>query len=301
VARRVTTPIAHGYAAVIDAIVQLVAWLEDAAGGRCAIGIGTPGQISRRHGCMKNSNATCLNDQPLEVDLERALGRSIRLSNDANCFTLSEAIDGAAAEHDVVFGVILGTGVGGALSVNKRVLAGRHGIAGEWGHIALEPSDLPCYCGRMGCVEMFLSGMGLVRSYQQAGGLRALDAIGVARLAERGQDPLAARAVATYTERLGRALSLIVNVVDPDAIVLGGGLSNMSTLYKGARQAMQPHVFNDLLDVPLLKHAHGDASGVRGAAMLWSADEVPAAVGARTAPEAHEGRLKLAVGRVESA
>ena len=265
---RVPTPVAQGYEAVIAAVRTLVARLEHEAGRRCTVGVGAPGQISRAHGSLKNSNALCLNDRPLMRDLEAAMGRRIRLENDANCFALSESIDGAAARYPLVFGVILGTGVGGGVVYRRRLLGGRHGIAGEWGHNPLDAGPA-CYCGRSGCIETMLSGPGLYRDYVQGGGRLAGDAAQVARLAHRHEDPAASAALKRYCSRLGRALAQIVNVLDPDAIVLGGGLSNIDLLYSEALRAMRPHVFNDELTTPLLRHAHGDASGVRGAAMLW--------------------------------
>lgn len=270
--RRVPTPIGLGYTAVVQAISELARALEDEVGEGCTVGLGAPGQISRRTGRLKNSNAVCLNHQPLLDDVREALGREVRLANDANCFTLSEAADGAASGLRLVVGLILGTGVGGGIAINGRVHGGLNGIAGEWGHVCLEPEGEACYCGRRGCVETVLSGPGLWRRYRALGGERAQDAAEVARLAAAGAnegDDAAAAAIAHYLDAFGRGLAMVVNLVDPDAVVLGGGLSNMPALYTDGVAALRRHVFNDGLVTPVLQHRHGDASGVRGAAMLW--------------------------------
>lgn len=290
VARRVPTPIGDGYLAVVAAICALVHALEAEVGATCSVGLGAPGQVSRRTGRIKNSNAVCLNQQPLHEDVRRLLGRDVRLANDANCFTLSEAVDGAASGLRLVVGLILGTGVGGGIAINGRVHGGLNGIAGEWGHACLEPEGDACYCGRRGCVETVLSGPGLLRRYRQAGGTRAQDAAEVARLAACGEDDDAAAAVGAYHEAFGRALAVVINILDPDAVVLGGGLSNMPSLYTDGVAALRRHVLNDGLVTPVLQHHHGDASGVRGAAMLWPNDEVRA----RTATLAREGAGRAA-------
>lgn len=268
-ARRVPTPVGEGYTAVVAEICALVQALEAEAGTSCSVGLGAPGQISRRTGLLKNSNAVCLNQKPLLEDVRRNLGREVRLANDANCFTLSEAADGAASGMRLVVGLILGTGVGGGIAINGRVHNGLNGIAGEWGHVCLEPDGEACYCGRQGCVETVLSGPGLLRRYQKLGGSRARGAADVSRLATLGEDDYAAAAIAHYHDAFGRALAMVVNFVDPDAVVIGGGLSNMSSLYTEGVAALRHHVFNDALVTPVLQHRHGDASGVRGAAMLW--------------------------------
>ena len=224
-------------------------------------------------GLVKNANSTWLIGQPLDRDLERALGRPVRVANDANCFALSEATDGAAQGAPIVFGVILGTGTGGGVVVNGRVLEGRHRIAGEWGHNPLPwPQDgerpgPPCYCGRTGCIETFLSGPGLSATYSAIAGRRA-EAAEIAALADSG-DPGANQALAIYETQLARALASIINVLDPDVIVLGGGVSNISRLYTRVPPLLKPFVFSDSADTPIVAARHGDSSGVRGAAWLW--------------------------------
>jgi fructokinase len=257
VRRRVPTP-KGDYRATVEAIVSVVAALESEAGGRATVGVGIPGAISRVSGLVKNANSTCLIGQPLQDDLEAALGRPVRLANDANCFALSEAVDGAGGGARVVFGVILGTGVGGGIVVDGRVLEGANGIAGEWGHNPLPlpaGDDLPlrpCYCGRTGCIETYLCGPALERE----GGAAAEDAI------------------ARYEARLARALAGVINLLDPDVIVLGGGVSNVDRLYVNVPRLWRAHVFSDHVATRLAKHAHGDSSGVRGAAWLWGGPPV---------------------------
>jgi fructokinase len=266
--RRVPAP-RGDYRHTLDAIVSLVRVLEEQTGRRGTVGIGIPGTISSATGRVKNANSTWLNGQPLADDLPRLLGRPVRLANDANCFALSEATDGAAAGARVVFGVILGTGTGGGIVVNRDVVAGVNGIGGEWGHNPMpwpredEWPGPPCYCGRTGCIETFLSGPGLARDFGAAAG-----ADDVAARAAAG-DPAAVRCLDRYEERLARALAAIVNVLDPDVIVLGGGLSNIERLYTGVAQRWAPFVFSDSVMTRLVRAAHGDSSGVRGAAWLW--------------------------------
>jgi fructokinase len=232
-----------------------------------------PGVISPATGLVKNANSTWLNGRPLTEDLAARLARPVRLANDANCFALSEATDGAGAGRTIVFGVILGTGVGGGLIVNGRVVTGANAIAGEWGHNALpwpEPGELPgpaCYCGRHGCIETFLCGPGLARDHEAATG-QHLDAAGVVAAAAAG-DAGALASVARYEQRLARGLASIINVVDPDVIVLGGGLSNIERLYKNVPALWEPYVFSDTVVTRLARAVHGDSSGVRGAAWLW--------------------------------
>jgi predicted NBD/HSP70 family sugar kinase len=275
--RRVPTP-RDDYAATLAAVAVLVQETEASLGvarGTASVGIGTPGSLSRATGCLRNSNSTCLNGQPIVEDLQARLGRAVAVANDANCFALSEAVDGAGRGAGVVFGVILGTGVGGGWVVHGRVLEGPNGIAGEWGHTPLpSPRDderpgPPCYCGRRGCIETWLSGPGLARDH--AGGADGpRDAEPVVAAAEAGD----ARALATlerYEERLARALAQVINVVDPDVIVLGGGMSNVARLYREVPRLWGPHVFSDRVDTRLARNAHGDSSGVRGAAWLGGA------------------------------
>jgi fructokinase len=258
VRRRVPTP-KGDYRATVDAIALLVAALEPGSASRATVGVGIPGAVSRVSGRVKNANSTCLIGQPLQGDLEAALGRPVRLANDANCFALSEAIDGAGRGARVVFGVILGTGVGGGIVVDGRVLEGANAIAGEWGHNPLPlPSgdDLPlrpCYCGRAGCIETYLCGPAL----------------------EREGGAVMESAIARYEARLARALAGVVNLLDPDVIVLGGGVSNVDRLYANVPRLWRAHVFSDHVTTRLAKHAHGDSSGVRGAAWLWGGPPGP--------------------------
>lgn len=264
------TPQAQGYRAILANIRDLVLDLERCAGQDCTVGIGTPGAISSKTGGLKNSNTTCLNGQPLKEDLEALLSRELRLENDANCFALSEALDGAGQGYGVVFGVILGTGVGGGIVFHGRLHSGVQHIAGEWGHNVLEANGPPCYCGKHGCVETFLSGPGFVHDYRMAGGDPTHDARAIVQAAGNGQT-IAQAALQRYLERFGRALSMVVNILDPDAIVLGGGLSNIARLYDTGRKQLALYSFNDELRTALLPHRHGDSSGVRGAAQLWPA------------------------------
>ena len=260
------TPQADGYEAILANIRDLARDLERRAGTSCTIGIGTPGAISAGTGFLKNSNTVCLNGRPVKQDLEQLLAREIRVANDANCFALSEALDGAAQGAPVVFGVILGTGVGGGIVVNGRLLEGAQHIAGEGGHNVLEADGPPCYCGKRGCVETFLSGPGLARDFAAHGD--AHDARAIATAAEHG-NVRAEAAMQRYLDRFGRALSMVINILDPDAIVLGGGLSNIARLYTEGRVHVARHTFSDELRTRILPNRHGDSSGVRGAAQLW--------------------------------
>lgn len=269
---RTATP-AGDYNGTLRAMVNLVASVEGKLGQRGTIGIGTPGALSTRAEVLKNSNSTVLNGKPLKRDLEAALGRPVRIENDANCFALSEAVDGAAAGAAVVFGVILGTGVGGGLVVDREVVTGRNRIAGEWGHNPLpwpRADELPghrCYCGKHGCIETFLCGAGLTREYARAG-TSSPPAHDIAAAAQAG-DAAARAAIDVYRERLARGLASVINIVDPDAIVLGGGLSNIETLYDGLVPLVAAHAFSDAIDTKIVRALHGDSSGVRGAAWLW--------------------------------
>ena len=277
--RRVPTP-AGDYDATLAAVAALVADAERELGARATVGIATPGALSRVDGRVKNANSTCLNGRDLQRDLEQRLARPVRIANDANCFALSEAIDGAARDAEVVFGVILGTGVGGGLVVRRRVIEGANSIAGEWGHNALplpEPGDLPlppCYCGRSGCVETYLSGPGLAADHARVTGER-LAAEEIGARAHRG-DAACEATLARYERRLARALANVINIVDPDAIVLGGGLSNLARLYERVPKLWGAHVFSDAVRTRLVGPLHGDSSGVRGAAWLWDPGEAPA-------------------------
>jgi fructokinase len=264
------TPQAAGYEAVLGNIVDLVATLEARAGAPCRVGIGTPGAISAKTGCLKNSNTVCLNDRPVKEDLERLLAREIRIANDANCFALSEALDGAGRGFGVVFGVIMGTGVGGGIVFHGHLHEGPQHIAGEWGHNLLDPDGPPCYCGRRGCVETLLSGPGLLGDYRVHGGDPGLDTHMIVQRAAAG-DAGCEAAMQRYLERFGRALATVINILDPDAVVLGGGMSNIDRLYTEGRERIARHVFNDELRTAIRRHVHGDSSGVRGAAQLWPA------------------------------
>jgi fructokinase len=270
--RRVSAP-RDDYAGTVAAVRDLVVGIERDLGATGTVGVGIPGAISGVTGLVKNANSTWLIGHPLDRDLERALGRDVRLMNDANCFALSEATDGAAQGAHTVFGVILGTGTGGGIVVNGRVLEGRHRIAGEWGHNPLpwmqdgERPGPPCYCGRAGCIETFLSGPGLSATYASIAGRRA-EAAEIATLAESG-DTAADSALGIYETRLARALANVINVLDPDVIVLGGGLSNIARLYRRVPPLLKPFVFSDSADTPIVSARHGDSSGVRGAAWLW--------------------------------
>jgi fructokinase len=277
--RRWATP-AGDYRATVAAIATAVAEARAAAGGPVSVGLGTPGTVVGRgpqRGRMKNCNSTCLNGQPLQADVEAAIGQPVRIANDANCLALSEATDGAGAGAPVVFGVILGTGTGAGIAVRGQILAGANGLAGEWGHNPLpwgepgEDPDFACYCGRRGCIETLLSGPGLAREHQLRHG-GTLDAAAIAAAADAGDADCAAT-LARHAQRLARALAAVINLLDPDVIVLGGGLSAMQPLYTTVPRLWSRWVFSAGADEPvrtrLVPALHGDASGVRGAAWLW--------------------------------
>ncbi|HZQ61469.1 MAG TPA: ROK family protein [Casimicrobiaceae bacterium] len=274
--RRVPTP-REDYPAILATIVALIREAEQALRSRATVGIGTPGSVSRATGLLRGSNSVCLNGQPLQHDLEALLERRIVLTNDANCFALSEASDGAGAAAEVVFGVILGSGVGGGIVVRGHLLDGPNGIAGEWGHNPLpwpredERPGPPCFCGRTGCIETFVSGRGMERDHREQTGEALLGPEIVAR-AEAG-DASCEATLARYEERLGRALAHIMNVLDPDVIVLGGGMSNVMRLYRNVPPRLHPWVFSDRIDTKIVPHRHGDSSGVRGAAWLGGSVE----------------------------
>jgi fructokinase len=270
--RRVPTP-AGDYAGILNAVADLVLDAERDLGRRGTVGIASPGAISTATGLLKNSNSTALNGKPLDRDVAERLGRPIRLENDANCLALSEAVDGAGAGAAVVFAVILGTGVGGGIVVERKLVAGHNRIAGEWGHNPLpfaaetERPGAPCYCGKSGCIETFLSGAGLARDYNGRTG-RHMTAQDITLAAAAG-DTHARACLTVYRDRLARSLAVVINLLDPDAIVLGGGLSNMAQLAEGLPALVGDYVFSDRLDTPITRAAHGDSSGVRGAAWLW--------------------------------
>jgi fructokinase len=273
---RVPTP-QGDYDGTIAAVVDLVERVAgDHEGAR--IGVGTPGAISRATGLLKNANSTWMIGRPLDRDLTEALGRPVRVANDANCFALSEAVDGAAAGAEVVFGVILGTGVGGGVVVRGHVLNGPNAIAGEWGHTPLpagdenDPPKPDCYCGRQGCVETFLSGPGMAADHRRVSGQR-MSPREIAAAAITGDEDAEAT-LSRYEHRLARGLAGIINILDPDVIVLGGGLSNLDRLYQRVPELWGPHVFSDTIATRLVRHRHGDSSGVRGAAWLWPLEQV---------------------------
>ena len=270
--RRVATP-QGDYAATVAAVAGLVHAAEAELGQPAKVGVGIPGAECEPGGPVKNANSTCLIGRPLRRDLQDALRREVRLANDANCFALSEATDGAGQGAGVVFGVILGTGVGGGIVVGGQILTGANSIAGEWGHNALPApgsGDLPlpsCYCGRDGCIETYLSGPALVRDHLVHTG-QELDPATIDTRASGG-DAACEATLQRYEERLGRALAGVINILDPDVIVLGGGLANLSRLYRNLRARCGPHVFSGTFRTPFKPPAHGDSSGVRGAAWLW--------------------------------
>ena len=270
VRRRYPTPIDGGYSAILDTMVSLVDELEEHAGASCRVGIGTPGALSRKTGRLKNSNTTCLIDQPLQGDLSALLKREIRIENDANCFALSEALDGAGRGQAVVFGMILGTGVGGGIVVNQQLLTGLQHITGEWGHNPLYPNGPRCYCGRRGCIETFLSGPALAAEYARRGGDPTTTAETIAALAE-DNDPLAQNVLSGFFNYFGQALATIINILDPHVVVIGGGLSCIDALYSRGREAAAQYVFNDEFATPIVSNINGDSAGVRGAAQLWPA------------------------------
>ena len=270
--RRIATP-GGDYVAIVREIAELVAALEDELGVQGSVGVGIPGAISPVSGLVKNANSTCLIGQPLDRDLEAALDRPVRLANDANCFAVSEATDGAAAGAEVVFGVIVGTGAGGGIVVRGRPLTGPNAIAGEWGHNPLPwpcPDELPgpaCYCGKHGCIETWLSGPGFAAAFRRAHG-GSLSAEQIVANAAAGNSKAEA-ALQDYEDRMARALASVINVLDPDVIVLGGGMSNIQRLYENIPHLWGRYVFSDRVDTKLVPPLHGDSSGVRGAAWLW--------------------------------
>ncbi len=261
------------YDATLRCIVELVMAIEQRLGARASVGLGTPGALSPATGLIKNANSVWLNGRPLNQDVSRCLTRPVRIANDADCFALSEATDGAGRGASCVLGVIVGTGVGGGIVVNGRLLAGPNAIAGEWGHNPLpwpRPEEWPgpaCYCGRTGCIETFLSGPGMAARHAEAGGTGST-ARDIVTLADAG-DPLGQRALERYEDRMARALASVINVLDPDVIVLGGGMSNIMRLYASVPRRWGAYVFSDRVATRLVRARHGDSSGVRGAAWLW--------------------------------
>jgi fructokinase len=272
VRHRVDTP-REDYEATITAIVGLVHRLEETTGSRGTVGAGIPGSISRVTGLVKNSNSTWLNGRPLDRDLTAALGREVRLANDANCLAVSEATDGAAAGRHVVFGVILGTGCGGGVAIGGRVHEGPNGVAGEWGHNPLpwpRPEEYPgpeCYCGKRGCMEMWVSGTGIALDYRTVTG-RVLTTQEIVSQFEAG-DREATAAMKRFEDRLARGLAQVINILDPDVIVFGGGVSKVQHIYQALPALLKAYVFGGEVSTPVLPAKYGDSSGVRGAAWLW--------------------------------
>jgi fructokinase len=271
--QRVATP--PSYDGTLDAIARLVRGIEQEVGERGTVGVGVPGVVVPSTGLVKNANSTWLIGRPLERDLARMLERPIRTMNDANCFALSEAADGAGAGASVVFGVILGTGVGGGIVIDGKCLVGANLIAGEWGHNPLPwmtPDEFPgppCYCGKIGCIESFLSGPGFERDHEQRSGRKeqSRDIVTAASLGDED----AAESIALYHDRLARALASVINLLDPGVIVLGGGMSNLPGLARAVASLLLNYVFSDSVETRVVSNAHGDSSGVRGAAWLWPA------------------------------
>jgi fructokinase len=281
---RIATPTEYRplLTAIAELVQGLVARASQLSGDATTVGVGTPGFLQPGRGVIRNANLLCLNDRPLDKDLELALGRPVRLANDAKCFVLSEAIDGAAAPPadldralpDVVFGATLGTGVGGGIVVDGRALTGANGAATEWSHTSLpfatpdERSPYPCVCGHPGCIESFISGRGLEGTYRSLGGGNELRGVEIGQRADAG-DEIAARAFALYEDRLARALASVINLIDPRVIVLGGGVSNNARIFGNVPKLLERHTVAQDLRTKLVHAAHGDASGVRGAAWLW--------------------------------
>lgn len=267
---------AESYDSILEAIAGLVADIETRTGRSGTVGIGIPGAVSPSTGLVKNANTTCLIGRPFGRDIAGKLGRDVLIANDADCFALSEATDGAATGADSVFGVILGTGVGGGLVIDGKLLSGPNAIAGEWGHNPLpwphdeERPGPPCYCGKTGCIETFLSGPGMSRSHRTQFG-EALDAAAIAALATAG-DGNAMETLEIYADRLARALASVINIVDPRVVVLGGGLSNIDALYDALPDLLPKYVFSDRVETEIRRPLFGDSSGVRGAAWLWPED-----------------------------
>ena len=261
------------YQAALEQVRDLIIEAERQAGATGTIGVGAPGSLSPKTGLMRNANSIWLNGRPLREDLEHILGRPVRIANDANCLALSEATDGAAAGARVVFAAILGSGCGAGLVVDGRLVEGHNGVAGEWGHTPLpwpragEYPPPPCWCGQAGCMELYVSGRALEADYRRRGGER-VDAQAIVARARAG-DEQADNTVADYIDRLGRGLAAICNLIDPDVIVLGGGMSNVSELYDRTPPVVARRLFSDVFDTPIVSAAHGDSSGVRGAAWLW--------------------------------
>lgn len=271
--QRVPTP-KSDYAGTLNSICELVLLTENTLQQECSVGICTPGSVSADTQLLRNSNSTCLNQKPFKHDLEQLLSREVRISNDANCFTLSEATDGAAKDAPIVFGVIIGTGCGGGLVINGQLIDGPNSICGEWGHNSLPWPDASenhateCWCGKYDCLETYLSGSGLEFDFYQCCGYK-MDGAQIIAASEAG-DPCALQVLARYEKRLAKSLAMIVNILDPHVIVLGGGMSNVMRLYKNIPSIWGKYIFSDYINTQLLAPVYGDSSGVRGAAWLWN-------------------------------
>jgi len=276
--KRAPTP--RSYADTLLLMRDLIFMAESRLGERGSVGVAIPGTISPRTGLVKNANSTFLNGRPLDKDLSRVLGRPVRIANDANCFALSEVNDGAAAGQEIVFGIIAGTGVGGGVCVHGRVLTGAHSIAGEWGHNPLpsprhdEIPGPPCYCGKCGCIETWCSGPAISAQYELRTGRRMM-ATEIAQAAKNG-DPDAHRIMDDYFDRFSRAIASVVNIIDPDSIVIGGGLSRIEALYSELPSRVERYTFAPEAASTIIRNKHGDSSGVRGAAWLWDLHEIEA-------------------------
>ena len=277
IVERLREPNPGSYDAALVLLRSLIDRVEAKVGRAASVGVGLPGSVSPKTGVARNANTTWLNGRPFREDLAEALGRPVRLANDANCLALSEAVDGAGAGANVVFAVILGTGCGGGVTAGGRLIEGLNGIGGEWGHMPLPwpagADELPaptCWCGQTGCLELYCSGTGFQNDYQRNTGKTALGA----RIIElmRAGDAEAKASFARYADRLGRALAVVCNIIDPDVIVLGGGMSNVAELYETLPPIIAGRVFSDVFETPIRQAKHGDSSGVRGAAWLWPAE-----------------------------
>lgn len=275
--RRVATP-SKSYDEIVKVINDLVHSIEKETGDKGLVGVGMPGSISPRTGLVRNANILVINGKPFDRDLSEALGRSVRVENDANCFAVSEASDGAGSGGHVVFGAILGTGCGGGVVVDGRVVTGYNAVGGEWGHNAMpwmteeEWPGPDCYCGKKGCIETFVSGTGFCNDYKQHAN-QSLSGGQITALALKG-DPVAKASFDRYVDRLARALASLINVIDPDVIVLGGGMSNVVALYDAVPQLLSKYTFSDGVNTPVRRAKHGDSSGVRGAAWLWTLEDL---------------------------
>ena len=271
--QRVNTPQGN-YQATLECINHLVSTTEYKVNLKGSIGICTPGSNSPATGLLRNSNSTCLNNQPFKQDLENTLNRKIRIANDANCFALSEATDGAAKNANIVFGVIIGTGCGAGIVINKQILDGPNAVTGEWGHNPLpyptdkELSSTQCWCGKQGCIETFLSGVGFANDFRLTTGLNKTSEQIV--IDANAGDSIAIAALSRYQQRMAKCLSQVINILDPHVIVLGGGMSNIESLYSTVPNLWQQYVFSDTVNTKLVAPVHGDSSGVRGAAWLWN-------------------------------